>query len=221
MQNYFGMALRNNTESVKVMSSAIWSTFFHLAAKDDHPLHTKCPVGKESWCTYQKAVAAGRADQYKHKDGLPLDILKLIKPVYERLTEEKMLEKCLHGMTQNANESFHGTIWKRCQKNKFAGISVLRLSTYDAVIHFNSGSKAELEVMKRLGITPGHFMIEGVAKRDKTRMSECARHSTPARKLRRKYIRGVKKSNSDKISKAEGPTYAAGDFPPFYLPSEK
>ena len=211
MQNYFGMALRSNTSSVKQMSTSIWSTFSHLSAKDNHPLHSKCPTGEKSWCTYQKAVASGCADTYKHKDGLPLDILKYVKPIYERLTDEKMLEKCLHGMTQNANESLHGIIWKRCTKTKFADIDVLKLATYDAVLHFNAGSKVELEVMKRLGVNPGHFMVEGTAKKDKMRLTECARHSTPARKQRRKYIRGIKKMNLDKITKAEGgPSYISG-----------
>ena len=37
-----------------------------------------------------------------------------IKPVFQDLSDIKMLEKCLHGMTQNCNESFDQLIWNRC-----------------------------------------------------------------------------------------------------------
>lgn len=212
MQNYFGIALRNNTSSVKQMSNAIWSTFFHLSSTDEHPLHSKCPKGKDSWCSYQRATAAGKADQFKHKGGLPLNLLKFIKPVYERLTDPVMLAKCLHGKTQNPNESFHSMIWKRCPKTKFAGSNVVKLATFDAAMHFNAGSKVELEVMKRMGIHPGFFMVEGIQYKDQLRISESVRQSTPRQKLRRKFLRGQKKRKDDTNSKKEGKSYGGGDF---------
>ena len=42
---------------------------------------------------------------YKHKGpGFPIEIIRKIKPVYERLTDK------LHGKTQNVNKSFNGMI---------------------------------------------------------------------------------------------------------------
>lgn len=212
MQNYFGMALRNNTASVDQMSKAIWSTFFHLSAKDSHPLHTKCPIGKESWCSYQRASARGQLSSYKHKGGLPLDLLPHIKPIYTRLTDVNMLEKCLHGMTQNNNECFHSLIWKRSPKTKFSGAAGVKLSVYDAAMHFNCGYKTELDVMRRMSIIPGRFMVAGVEERDRLRISESLRQSTPRAKQRRKCLRGAKKKKEDKKIEKEGPTYAAGEF---------
>lgn len=212
MQNYFGIALRNNTSSVKEMSKAIWSTFYHLSSTDDHPLHSKCPNGSDSWCSYQRAAAAGKAGQFRHKGGLPLDVMQVIKPIYVRLTAPEMLEKCLHGKTQNNNESFHSLIWKRCPKTKFAGANVVKLSTYDAVLHFNCGYKPELEVMKRMTITPGSFMVADVKRSDALRISENVRQSTPQQKQRRKCLRGLKKKKEDHKVKMEGPTYIPGGF---------
>ncbi len=40
--------------------------------------------------------------------GLPDNIIKLVKPVYDRLSNEKLLRKYLDGKTQNQNESFNG-----------------------------------------------------------------------------------------------------------------
>ena len=34
-------------------------------------------------------------------------------PVYNDLTKAELLMKCLHGKTQNANETFRGMIWNR------------------------------------------------------------------------------------------------------------
>ena len=38
--------------------------------------------------------------QYKPGPGLPLDIMKL-KPIFAELSDESLLEKCLHGKTQD------------------------------------------------------------------------------------------------------------------------
>lgn len=83
MQNYFGIALREDTASIEIMQKGIWASLFHLAAKDDQPLHSKCPEGDTSWCSYQRAKAAGTLEGYKHKVGLPIDIVRKIKPIYE------------------------------------------------------------------------------------------------------------------------------------------
>ncbi|KAJ4449224.1 hypothetical protein ANN_00621 [Periplaneta americana] len=80
------------------MYMAIWTSLFHVAANDKQPLHAKCPLGKDSWCLYQVVKAKGVP--YKHKGpGIPIEILRKIKPSYERLTDRKMLQKCLHGKT--------------------------------------------------------------------------------------------------------------------------
>jgi len=52
-----------------------------------------------------------------------------------------MLKKCLHGKTQNANESFNGTITNRVPKSTHVGLNVLSSGVYDAIAHFNYGEK--------------------------------------------------------------------------------
>lgn len=210
MQNYFGIALRNNTESVEKMSKAIWSSFYHLCAKDTHPLHTKCPIGSDSWCSFQRAKA--KNIPYKHKGGLPLNVMQLVKPIYQRLTDEDMLAKCLHGKTQNCNESLHSLIWKRCPKTTYAGPDVVKLAVYDAIIYFNSGAEPQLEVLKRMNMVPGQYMVQGVQRKDTLRIKSSQQKSTPMAKKRRKYLRGQKKQQQDSTSRVEGPTYAAGGF---------
>ena len=45
--------------------------------------------------------------------------IKLGLHIFLELSEDFELGKCLHGKTQNANESFDGTIWERIPKNTF------------------------------------------------------------------------------------------------------
>ena len=62
---------------------------------------------------------------YYDKHSLPIDIRKSILPVYNVLCHPDMLAKCLHGKTQNANESFNGMIWNRVPTNVRVGLPVL------------------------------------------------------------------------------------------------
>lgn len=99
LQNCYGIAIRA-------------ASLFHCSSKDEAPRHGLCPLGPESWYGFnrQKALGGGR---YKHKGGLSDEVLNQVKPVYADLCKEELLSKCLHGKTQNANESFNSMIWQR------------------------------------------------------------------------------------------------------------
>ncbi|GFS97164.1 uncharacterized protein TNCV_1921111 [Trichonephila clavipes] len=53
--------------------------------------------------------------------------------------EKDLLKKCLHGRTQNPNESFNKCIWERIPKTVFVGIETLKFGVMDAIICFNDG----------------------------------------------------------------------------------
>ena len=97
---------------------------------------------------------------YKSKGELPIDIRKAILPIYNDLCKEEMLKKCRHGKTQNANESFNGTIWDRIPKVTHVSLSTLCSGVYDALSHFNYGQKAALDIIRLLDIDPGIYMIK-------------------------------------------------------------
>ena len=71
-----------------------------------------CPAGADSWCRFQQDRAKGTS-LYKPGPGLPDEIIRLVKPIYERLSNDALLERCLDGKTQNQNESLNGMIWNR------------------------------------------------------------------------------------------------------------
>ena len=45
--------------------------------------------------------------------------------------------KCLHGKTQNRNESFNRTIWDRVPKSSYIGKDTLKLGGYDVAATLN------------------------------------------------------------------------------------
>ena len=48
---------RDNIVDVDAMEKAISAIFHHSASTDKDPQHQFCPVGEESWCKYQHAIA--------------------------------------------------------------------------------------------------------------------------------------------------------------------
>lgn len=193
MQNYFGIAIRANIGNLEAMKKAVLASFFHCASSAARPLHTYCPVGPDSWCGYQRDKAT-----YKHGAGLPLGIIAKVKPIYQRLTEDGLLQKCLHGKTQNQNESFNGMIWQRIPKAVYVGKDLLELGLFDAVAHFNMGSQTILQLFKALGITPGAYTAKFCSVLDKDRLNVADRQAKEKTKKRRKVLRGNKKKKMTK-----------------------
>ena len=121
IQNYYGIAIRHNSgKDVKTMKEAIWGAFFHVASSKENEWHDHCETGAGSWCKYQVDLV-NKTSSYKPGPGLPGDVIKHIKPILTDLTKDELLEKCLHGKTQNQNESFNGTIWNRLPKSTYVG----------------------------------------------------------------------------------------------------
>ncbi|GFW14538.1 uncharacterized protein TNCV_2358621 [Trichonephila clavipes] len=69
--------------------------------------------------------------------------------------EKNLLKKCLHGRTQNPNESFNKCIWERIPNTVFVGIETLKFGVMDAVICFNGGYVSRIKVFEALGIKSG------------------------------------------------------------------
>ena len=49
-QNYFGIAIRSNTDSVYAMKKCIFASLFHNSMLEVEKRHRFCPRGKDSWC---------------------------------------------------------------------------------------------------------------------------------------------------------------------------
>lgn len=211
LQNYYGIAIRSNSGDLSGMKSSIHASLFHCVSLEKRNLHQHCPDGPDSWCRY-KQDKVNKTSLFKPGPGLPDNIIALIKPIYTRLSSDDLLKKCLDGKTQNQNESLNGMIWNRLPKSVFVGADVLNFGAYDAVAHFNIGSKAAINIFEDLGLEPGEFFENGTNKADQKRVRKAEHRNTPEVKKRRKILRGLKKKKEDKVQEKEGTTYKAGAF---------
>ena len=125
------------------------------------------------------------------------------------LSNDNLLKKCLHGQTQNNNESLNGVIWKRCPKDVFVGRSTLEMGVASAVISFNDGQSGILKVMGNLSMNPGENFIGYCNERDNTRIKETEKKSTPEITHRREQLRAQRKGFSDIAKQNEGVVYGA------------
>ena len=66
------------------------------------------------------------------------------------LSNDELLEKCLHGKTQNNNKSINNLIWKRRPKDGYVRRTVLEIGTASGVINFNEEFQGMLKVLKNL-----------------------------------------------------------------------
>ncbi|GFY08079.1 uncharacterized protein TNCV_1354951 [Trichonephila clavipes] len=127
---------------------------------------------------WEKKVGAGTIKALYQVKNTPTNIpsqmqffLKL-KFFFRDLTAKELLLKCLHGRTQNPNESFNNCVWNRVPKKTFVSKRTLQMGVMDAVICFNEGAYARTEVLKALKINPGVNTCEGLRKIDYVRISE-------------------------------------------------
>ncbi|GBL86797.1 hypothetical protein AVEN_96034-1 [Araneus ventricosus] len=112
--------------------------------------------------------------------------MNIIKPTYMKLCDQKLLEKCLHGKTQYADESFNNVLWTILPKNTFVELQTLRLGSSIAVLLFNDGFSGIIGVLNELGITPGHNTLKHYSSFDTERIVTSKRECLPATKLSRK-----------------------------------
>ncbi|GFU21255.1 uncharacterized protein TNCV_301871 [Trichonephila clavipes] len=147
LQAYYGLAIRRNLSSVKDMQQAIWAIFLHKLSTEEKPQHGFCPSDSDTWCKFTKVELLG--ETYHHKNSLPVDVVEAMRPVFRDLANPELLKKCLHGGTQNPNESVNNVIWSRVPKKTFVQLEVLSLGTYDAVSSFNMGNVSKLEILRK------------------------------------------------------------------------
>ena len=82
----------------------------------------------------------------------------------------------------------------------------------DSVAHFNDGNIATLNIFEEIGLLHGHFTTIGCKNTNEERCNKSVRKSGEGYRTRRKYIRGMKKSEGDTFKKKEGESYGAGKF---------
>ena len=87
------------------MKKAIYAALMHVASSKENNYHwVYCPEGGISWCSFQRDKA-NNTNVHVPSYGLGKEVIKHVKPMYEDLSKDELLSRCLHGKTQNQNES--------------------------------------------------------------------------------------------------------------------
>lgn len=129
-----------------------------MQSTDQNPKHGLCPRRENSWCKYQKSII--NKTLFSHKNPLPQENMKAVKPIFDSLSKTELLEKCLHGKTQNPNESVNNVIWNRLPKTVFVGNKTLYFGVYEAIASFNEGYMVKCKTLKRLKMKIGENMVK-------------------------------------------------------------
>ena len=91
------------------MKKAIGTIPWHCTDMNNTDVrHQFCPKGESSWCKHQRDKITGK-ETFKANLNIPKWI-HIIKPVFIELSSDDLLSKCIHGRTQNSNESLHSII---------------------------------------------------------------------------------------------------------------
>ena len=123
------------------MSEATWAILDHYSSTPDNPNHQRCPPGSKSWCSYQRDISTGQNTHKAIKWPFCQEILDVLKPIFNRLSDINLLESCQNATTQNANESVNHVIWSLAPKEQFVSPLETSLAVNLAVVKFNAGTE--------------------------------------------------------------------------------
>lgn len=215
IQNYYGLAIRRNVNSLHQMRQAIWAEFFHLSSSNETPQHVCCPKGPDSWCKFQRAKEQNELYDHDAHTHFPSIVMDEIRHIFKDLSHPQLLRKCLHGGTQNPCESLNSVVWSRIPKSNFVMRSTLEFGVYEAIACFNNGNITKCRVLKKLGINPGPNCISAMKCKDEKRISEAEKAIQEIQQKCRQKQNLAKRRMEDTYEEEEGPdnpSYGAGRY---------
>ena len=166
LQNYYGMAIRQNTNNLYAMKKSIGAVLFHCSDISNETVrHQFCPRTGHGWCKWQNDQI-NKTQTFRKKINLPNAIKTVIEPIFRDLSSDELLMKCLHGQTQNCNEAFNGVLWSKCPKQVFVGKETLEIAVCSAVINYNNGFSKLQSVYRCLGLPIGYWLQNGFVNKD-------------------------------------------------------
>ena len=83
-----------------------------------------------------------------------------LEPIFKRLSDNELFNRCLLGLTQNQNECINGLLWSRVPKSAFCGKRRIEIAVCETVLILlvfvaNTGTASKGLLMEKLGISPG------------------------------------------------------------------
>ncbi|XP_077502161.1 uncharacterized protein LOC144113128 [Amblyomma americanum] len=183
LSSYYAWALKSHNGDVEATQKAVMATYHHITSTDEASNHSFCPSGLDSWCQQNAAAARGESAP-KHRYNIPPHVAKALLPVYEQLSDRKLLERCHRGKTQNSNESLHSLIWALAPKERHASLFTVEAAVAEAVMRFNAGSKrTSAAILQELGLNTNAMSAKRMREKDERREQKCARKHSIAENI--------------------------------------
>jgi hypothetical protein len=66
-------------------------------------------------------------------------VSKGLMPIYEKMANKDLLQRCVAGKTTNPNEAIHNVLWDQCPKEKFVSLSQIRIACINTIHQYNEG----------------------------------------------------------------------------------
>jgi len=205
---YYGLAIQRHPDSVEDMRKEIWATYYHKISTDEKPQHHLCPIGKDSWCKWHQHEAKGTV--YSHPPALDEETQQILKQIYEDLSENDLLERCLGSNTQNNNESFNSCVWRLVPKHIFCGKKILEIATQTAACIFNEGHRPILKILETMGCSLGPESLRFVEECDNARVRRADQRSSDASKQARIARKEARAVEDELYDAEEGLMYGPG-----------
>lgn len=215
LATYYRTAIRRNQKDVNKMRQDILATVSHCSSTDKAPNHNLCPAGKTSWCFYNRALA-NKVKSKTHSNMqvyLNEKVVENIMPIYERLSNTELLNRCTQGLTQNANEAIHSVLWRKCSKTSSASKNRVEIAAAYTVAEYNLGYQQSAQILSSLA---GSEVPENTKKICQAKDDNRKRRSDIQNQPEAKRARVAKKNKTTRKETSnvntEGPTYGKGLF---------
>lgn len=200
-QRLYGNAIRDNKGNAQEMSRQTKAILKHYSDPADH---TCCIPEK---CSYLR-------DPENHKPiqkALPPAVVSVIQPVFDDLSNPKLLDGCTNLQTQNRNESFHHCVWGFVPKEQYQTMDIMTLGMYMAVLVYNRGYVyAARKLLQGLGLTVANCSLQIFERVDKTRIGTSTRQAGEHFRDRRTMRRQGRRKRQDAFKHQEGVMYKSG-----------
>lgn len=130
--------------------------------------------------------------------------------MYENLSDENLLQRCVGGFTQNANESLNNMIWRIAPKIQTSGALIVKIAANTAACTFNEGATTYLLMIQALDIDVGRNCAAYCENDDRARIKSADIGAQEATREGRIARRQRRSSYQEAATAAEGTLYGSG-----------
>ena len=191
------------------MKKSIWVIFKHIIKDDSKSMEEPRSQTTDMWFKFWHKKIHG-SKTYEGVNRLPNVFLKELKPIFTRLSDDALLKRCLHGLTQNQNEAINGVLWANCPKTKFCGVRKVELVVCETICKFNTGAEGRMSILEAIRVKPGRNMLTGFRKDDDDRVKNAERKCSLKTCSDRRKRRRERKSKNDKNNSTNVSYFAGG-----------